>query len=89
MRLAVYCYPMLISKCLIFVQEKLQRDELEPIIEKDAKIRAEITKAFFEEDLKFDDVKIHMNNTKQEVIQIFDNLQKESDKFEEENKDDY
>ena len=56
MKLAVNCYPMLISKCLIFVQEKLQRDDLEPIIEKDAKIRAETTKTFFEEDLEFDDV---------------------------------
>ena len=80
-RVAVNCYRILKSKGLIFVQEKLQCEGRKSLRYKDAKVRAEKTKAFFEEDMKLDDVEICENFTRDEIVKKFDEIQKAAEDF--------
>ena len=89
MRIEVRCYPIKKSKGYIFVQDKLQRLELEPKLYPKALERSEKTKKFFDDVLKLDNVEVFQNPTTDEVSKTFDDIVKEAEEFEEQNKDDY
>ena len=88
-RVAINCYNVLKSKGLIFVQKELQCEGYEPLIYKDAMVRAEKTKTFFEESMKLENVEICEDFTREEIIEKFDEIQKEADKFEAAHKNDH
>ena len=88
-KIAIRCYPMLKSKGLIFVQEKLLGQSDEEIVYKNAKTRALKALEFFRDDMKLDSVEICENLSRDEIIQKFEEVKKESNSFEEEYKHDH
>ena len=57
----------------------MQLRELEPLIYKNAKDRAEKSKAFFKDVMKLDSVEICEDFSRDDIIQKFEEVQKESD----------
>ena len=54
----------------------MQRDDLKPLINYNAKSRAKIAKKFLEDTLKIEDVEVCENFSKDKVVEVFDRLQK-------------
>ena len=73
-RIAIRVGPIIKSKVLIFVNDKLQRDGLETKVYPEALETAEKTKAFFEQDLKLNDVEVCQNYTRDETTNKFAEL---------------
>ena len=66
----------------------MQRGELKPLVYKNAKERAEKSKAFFKDVMKLDSVEICEDFSRDDIIKKFAEIQKESDEFEATHKDD-
>ena len=60
----------------------MQRDDLKPLINYNAKRRAKTAKEFLQDTLKIKDVEVCENYTKDQVVEVFEKLQKEGDEFE-------
>ena len=90
-KLGIRNFPAIKSKSFIFVQEKIvaKRDDYnDPLVYPKAKERADKTKEFFEKDMQFTAVEVCMNLTKDEMVEKFQEIQKECSEFEEQHKAD-
>ena len=67
----------------IFVMTHLKKDDLEPLIWDNAEARADVIYACFKNDLKYDDVKIFTDLSKEKVLEKFKELQNIASKFSE------
>ena len=66
MRMDFFGFPIVKSECYIFVQPTLQRGNLEPLVYPNAEVRASETYGFFKDDLKFDQVEICRDFSKED-----------------------
>ena len=83
-RLSVRGNQPLDPKAYIFVQSKLQRNDLPPLEYNNAKARADATFSFFRDVLQFkpENIFVHEDYSKAEVKQAFAKLTEEAKSFE-------
>ena len=75
-------FPMVESRCYIFIQPELQNENLPPLKYTNAEARFTEIHEFFMEDLKFDKVEECREFTKEQVIAKLKEIQQLADEFE-------